>query len=100
MMIRWRIYYADGSTYEGDPFMAPPAGVQVIAQRVDGQDRAIMHGKDYYFWREGLGWNGCDMGGLWDYLLIGTGPKYVLAGRSIRTDDFWQLVGEAAKEPL
>jgi hypothetical protein len=99
----WRIYYGDGSTFsheDGSPFAAPPAGVQVVSQQLDGQERELMHGKDYYYWRDDIGWNGCDLGGLWDYLLIGTGPKYVLAGRSVRNDVFWSIVGKAAKEPL
>lgn len=100
--MRWRIYYADStfSHADGFPFDAPPTGVQVIVQQLDGQAREMTHGKDYYYWRGDIGWNGCDIGGLWDYLLIGTGPKYVLAGRSIRTDDFWRIVGRASEEPL
>lgn len=101
--MRWRIYYDDGTTFgsdDGTPFDAPSAGVVIVAQRLPGQDRELMHGKDYFYWREDIGWNGCDLGGLWDYLLLSRGPKAVLAGRSIRTDAFWRIVGTASGEPL
>lgn len=101
--MKWRIYYGDGAVFShtmGSPFDAPSADVQIISQELDGLDRELMHGKDYYYWREDIGWNGCDLGGLWDYLLLSRGPKAVLMGRSIRTDTFWKIVGRAAEEPL
>lgn len=97
--MKWRIYYGDGTTFsdrDGSPFQAPPAGVIVIAFEDNGKTK-LAHSKDYYLWRED-GWYVADMGGLWDYLLIGTGPKYVLAGRTIKTQDYWDIVGRAGKE--
>lgn len=98
---RFRVYYGDGSTYSGDPFQAPPANVQAIAYEEPNAQAGflVVQGKDCYVWRYGL-WDGVDIGGLWDYLLIGTGPKYVLCGRSIRDEDFWATVTRAGKEGL
>lgn len=95
--MKFRIYYAD-SAYSGDPFLAPPAGVLAVAQGADAPAGfVVIQGKDYYVWRDGR-WDGTDTGGLWDYLLIGTGPKYVLCGRSVRDEVFWAAVGRAATE--
>jgi len=97
--MKWRIYYGDGTAFsdrDGSPFQAPPAGVIVIAF-TEGEKTKLAHSKDYYLWRED-GWYQADMGGLWGYLLLSTGPKYVLAGRTIRTDEYLKIVSRAVRE--
>ena len=103
--MRWKIYYGDGSTYsdrDGSPFYAPSINVQVIARELASSPTgfSLMHGKDAYFWRENLGWNGCDQAGLWDYLLNTIGPKQVIFGRSIRDDVYWATVERASREGI
>lgn len=92
----WKIYYGDGSTFSnenGDPFHAPSHNVQAVNN--NGKTR---HGKDAYYWHRDLGWKGCDIPGLWDYLLMYVGPKAVLLGRTIRDEDFWEIVKRAKVE--
>lgn len=92
--MRFRIYYADGSTYSGDPFFAPPTGVQAVAQ-----DGRVMAGKDAYYWKPVSGWHACDTLGMWDYLFMYTGPKAILFGREMeRDEDFWEVKARAQAE--
>lgn len=100
--MRWRVYYADGSTYsdrDGDAFHAPTAGVQVVVMETPS-GAPLRYGKDAYYWREDVGWQACDTPGLWDYLLMYVGPKAILIGRSIRDEDFWRILERAQREGL
>ena len=100
--MRYRLYYGDGSTYSGDPHFAPPANVQVVACEdiTTPTGFNLRHGLDAYYWREDVGWQGCDTAGMWDYLMLHHGPKVVLFGRSLRDDDFWKIVSRASVEGL
>jgi len=52
-MPEWRIYYADGSTFDstqGAPADAPSFGVQAIVQRDKYYGRRILRMVDYYCW--------------------------------------------------
>ncbi len=96
--MRFRIYYGDGSTYSGDPYLAPQTGVQVVAQE---NRTAPMSGKDAYYWKPESGWHGCDVLGMWDYLFSYRGPKAILFGREMQRDeDFWSLRQRAKVEGL
>ncbi len=49
----WRIYYADGSTFDssmGGPEDAPVENVQIIAELRDGRRIAHSLAEDYYIW--------------------------------------------------
>lgn len=101
---RFRIYYDDGSTYSGDPFLAPQVGVQVIV--LESQtDRGfiLIYSKSlsgYYCLRNGA-WFVTDDAGFWDYLLIHQGPKKIIFGRTMaRTDEFWKMIKRASSEGL
>lgn len=105
--MRWRIYYADGSTFsseDGGPEEAPTRGVIVIASEAANERGFTLqhggpHAKDYYLWREDAdGWCLADMGGLWDYLLSRNGWKVVLSGETIRTEEYLRIVGVASSE--
>lgn len=83
-MALWRIYYADGSTFEGRPEDAPGVGVIVIAQHDPHSGRELLHGDgprvvDWYWWEDGS-WLCGDMAGLVQYLGA-PGWKKVLADR-------------------
>ncbi len=97
-MIRFRIYYGDGSTYSGDPFLALPTGVQLVAQ----ENRKVpMRGKDAYYWLPESGWHACDTLGMWDHLFMYRGPKAILFGREMQRDeDFYALCQRAKVEGL
>lgn len=98
--MRFRIYYGGGATYSGDPFLAPPVNVQVVAQEGDGPGgRILMHGRDFYIWRE-FGWTISDQAGFWDYLMLYHGPKAVLFGRTIRDEDFQETLKRAIREGI
>ncbi|RPH64995.1 MAG: hypothetical protein EHM89_00200 [Acidobacteria bacterium] len=79
-MSQWRIYYDDGSTYDGPVDLAPCDGVIVVAQADADVGREILHLKDFYYWERDR-WFGCDLYGLWDYLRR-PGWKKTLAGRN------------------
>ena len=104
--MRWCIYYGDGSAVsdsEHSAFEVPVAtGVQVIAVEsyADPKGYFLVHSKDYYTWREGR-WIGCDLGGLYDYLMLLPGAKRVLFGRTMaRDDEFFAIQSRASREGL
>ena len=101
--MRWRFYYANGSTYsdrDGSPFDAPTAGAQVLAfEEANERGFALAHGKAAFVWRDGE-WHHVDEAGLWDYLYISRGPKAVIFGRTVRNSAFWALVDQAGREGL
>ncbi len=96
--MRFRIYYGDGSTYSGDPYLAPQTGVQAVAQ----ENRDVpMSGKDAYYWKPETGWHSCDTLGMWDYLFSYRGPKAILFGREMQRDEnFWAIRQRARVEGL
>lgn len=70
-MVRWRIYYGDGTTFDntmGDPVDAPAYNVQCIVSIEPGMDneqlikdsgKLLLHNWQYYLYRSDLGWFGC-----------------------------------------
>ena len=105
-MIRFRIYYDDGSTYDGNGSLdsainAPTVGAQVIVyESANSRGRSLVHSKDYYYFKDGL-WNGCDWGGLFDYLTQMGFAKVLLFGRTMmRNDDFYAIQARATREGL
>lgn len=86
------VYYGDFSTYDGDPFLAPPNNVICVVQ-----NGKVWHSRDAYYWHKDMGWTPCDDWGLRDYLLNYIGPKAVLFGRNIRDEDYWKIVEKASK---
>jgi len=94
----WRIYYADGSTFEGKPENAPGLGVIVIVQKhKDTQIGSyLQHQSDYYVWAEGYWW-GCDLFRLWQYWFVQKypHPKVSLAGETIKNELYDQIIRSA-----
>ena len=65
MKLLWRIYYADGSTYDstqGTPDTAPSIGVICIKHFIENEWR-ISAFVDYYLWEQGSEWWGADQSG-------------------------------------
>jgi hypothetical protein len=91
MMLRWRIYYGDGSTYsstDGSPFDAPRLNVQIIVGPDAQTGRYIVAQHDAYWWdNERERWFGGDRRGEWDYLCQ-LGPRVVLYGRFIGNAEY------------
>jgi len=89
---RWRIYYGDGSTYEGDPFYAPAQNVIVII-RYGPNENALCHSislRGYYVYKNGM-WDICDEVGYWDYMLNWKEPRIAIFGRSLK-DKIYELI--------
>lgn len=93
----FRVYYDDGSIYEGDPFNAPGLGVICILDAC--HDQPHLHEKsDYYIWKfKENGWTGVDIFGLFDYLTH-PGERKVLFGRTVDNDLFSRIRMRAYKE--
>lgn len=104
-MRRFKVYYDDGTVYEGDgsdesAWAAPQIGVQVVVYADDataaGYRKVFPKGfKAYWCWRGGE-WLLSDDAGYWDYMMYLPGPKKVLFGRHmVDSTEFWNLIGEA-----
>ena len=103
--MKYRIYYGDGSMFSGaecDAIHAPRLDVQVIwienPKRSDGG--GIVTGRDFYIYKGGR-WFGCDQAGFWDYQFHYEGPKAVIFGRTMPSEEAYNnLVQKALKEKL
>lgn len=94
-----RIYYGDGSVYEGDPKTAPRLNVQVVVcedSSINGYQvgHLCLHSWDYYLRVDGnwLGVNG--EADLVDHILF-EDVDVVLKGRMISHGRFQQILAEA-----
>jgi hypothetical protein len=99
--MKWKIYYDNGDTYAGDPYLAPATGVIVIAIEdvASNKGHRLTLSKDAYYYKDGRWW-GCDDMGMYDYLMSYVGPKAVLFGRTIRDEFYWKIVNRATKEGI
>lgn len=99
MSLRFRVYYGDGSTYDGDPYFAPRPGVQAIVgpDRLTG--RYMVSDKDFYWWLEEEGrWRGGDLYGKFLYEMK-LGPRVVLFGEQIANDAYNACIVAAHADP-
>lgn len=91
-----RIYYGDGTTWEGDVNTLPTApSINVIAVLIP--QWSLWFGKDWYWYRQGE-WFGGDLFGLLDHLLYKRAETLVFAGRTIPDDDYKQIITQAIKD--
>ena len=102
MIAKWRIYYGDGSTYDGPVADAPPVDVQCIVKTdVRGSPyevgRLVCHSFDYYIYAddEWLGLN--TLVDLVDHVLFRSVGK-VLKGRMIPNHMFEAILDRANKD--
>jgi hypothetical protein len=93
----FRVYYGDGSTYDGEVADAPALGVQVIVEPDARVGRVLWQRKDYYWFSDGH-WSGGDIFGLFDYLAR-PGMKRVLFGRSVHAATFDDILQQAIDDP-
>jgi len=101
-MLRWRIYYGDGSTFDnlqGSADEAPPFGVQFIVQLCDeDRYRDTLQRVDYFIMTETGVWVGCDITGLLDRLINRIPFSGLLVGRWIEHDAFMELQNAVARD--
>lgn len=100
--INWRIYYADGTTFDsghGNPEDAPATRVVLIVQRhEDPQEHAYFQWmKDYYVWKHNR-WFAVDYSALLFYWFIEKHdhPRASLAGETV-PNNTWLEITEIAK---
>ena len=99
-MVKWRIYYADGTTFdssEGTPYDAPSRGVICIVQPDIDVGRHLVHRFDFYWWHDGE-WYGGEIFGLFDYL-ASDGHKTVKFGRTISNHQYTDIIQRAGNDP-
>lgn len=108
--MRFRIYYADGSTYsdgDGSPYDAPNRGVEVVCQEENtekgwGMMRGHTAWDSYLCWWPDPGcWQMHDLLGLHHYHNEVVGPQRVLHLKNMTDNEaYWAIVGRASKEGL
>jgi len=100
--MRWKIFYADGSTFgsnEGAPVDAPGGGIIAIAQEDDVVGIEISSGNDFYVFDESIGgWGEMDVFGLTQYILR-PGYKIIKLGQLISTKDYRALMVKIRSDP-
>lgn len=103
--MRWRIYYGDGTTCNGETLdeamWAPRLNVQVIWNEnpKGSEGGGIVHKRDYYIYKDGRWW-GCNEDGYRDYKYHHMGPTATIYGRTVSDDAYNDLVQRALKEKL
>lgn len=100
--MRFKVFYGDGTTAtdETPPDLLPKTNVQVIMVEDPEHGRAFCRTDDFYIWTEldgSMSWTGCDIFGLWDYLQA-PGEKVVLFGRTLGTQDYREVLGQAMND--
>lgn len=99
---RWRIYYADGSTFswtDGVPNEAPTRGFVCAVGYDEAGARYIMHGWDFYRWDiDAQQWWGMDLFGLMDALHRGIVFGFK-EGRTVTKSVFRKLMDRAHHDP-
>ena len=96
----WRIYYADGSTFDslqGEPKDAPADGVIVIMQAYWRTGRRIVRKGDWYVFVDGA-WRECDAYSVLHRHAKGNHP-IAIAGEYICEDRCNEIFQRAFKDP-
>jgi len=99
--MKWRVYYADGSTEDGvgQPGDICRFQVQVIVQEDKDHGRQLVHFADYYLWRSDLGrWIGVE-GDLSAMMALTQHTKEItcLLWGSMMAPEDWAVIQQRAK---
>ena len=94
----FRIYYADDTTYDGDPKDAPGLGVIVIPQDDAAVGRMMMARWDYYCWHPDQRWWGHDFVGM-VLCLAKPGWSRVLIGETVSEEKYDAIYARALADP-
>lgn len=98
MLIQWRIYYGDGSTFDDQNGALDAApGLGVIAVLHQAPCWSLWYDKDWYWFRDGE-WFGGDLTGLLDHLIYYRELTLVFMGRVIRDLDYRHILENAKQE--
>lgn len=105
--MKWRIYYGDGSTYDGesfeDAYNAPAVNAVILKQEADNwRGYSLRHGTYFFCWEhivlsdgtvleEGRWSSKNDLFGLMDYYTYHKGPQKVLIGREIHDATYHEI---------
>lgn len=95
---RWKIYYADGSTFSSDDGHitdAPVEGVQAIGYQ-EGLTHKVVAGKDYYYFFQGR-WHTLDLNKLVNFLKK---EGLLKEGSLIEDDEFNEIYQKARDDPF
>jgi len=95
--MQFKIFYEDGSTYSGDPFLSPVFKVLVIVEADKEHGKKLVSGGDYYVWTSGH-WYAVDYPGMIQYL-ADPGPRRVLLGVMTDGDTWNKAMKEARNDP-
>lgn len=96
-MKNFRVYYADKSTYDGDPFGAPALDALVIVESDQEHGRRIVSGGDYFVWEDGRWW-AVDQIGMLSYL-VRLGARRILVGRMVSNELYREIYIAANEDP-
>ena len=97
--MKYRIYYDNGNTYDGEIQNAPAFGVMCIVEDSKKHGRLIVSNGDYYVYIvEEECWRSADFIGMVDYLQR-PGWKKVLIGRLVDDQTFNRIFQMADKDP-
>jgi hypothetical protein len=103
--VEWRIYYADGSTFDssdGKPWDAPATRVLIINQRHhDPRERPfLVWQRDYYLWRFDR-WYAVSYDALLFYWFIEKypHPRAALAGETV-DNPTWESIKKSARSDM
>jgi hypothetical protein len=100
MLPNYRIYYSDGSTFEGDPSAAPKTGVQVIIVRDGSKGRRVLKLVDYYVWSPTLDrWVDCIDSASVMLRAVREPWVVILCGEYLCEADFEQVLIAAHNDP-
>lgn len=95
-MTTTRIWYGDGTIYDGEPEFAPTENCQIIIQPIEEERLGFVRQRDFYWWEPEYGmWSGGDQAGLWDYVFRTVGWQKILCGRTLPSDEYNRLYQEA-----
>jgi hypothetical protein len=104
-MLQWRIYYADGSTFDnlqGEPWDAPATRVLIIVQKDPEASNGayVQWMTDYYLWKLGR-WYAKDYGALLFYWFINIFPhqRACLAGETVDNNTWKEITTKAKTDP-
>ncbi len=102
-MPKWRIYYADESTFDstmGTIYEAPSFGIICIVQPDDNVGRLIVSGYDWYYYNlEVNAWWQSDIHGLLDNLLHNFPITAVKQGRNAPDPIYRRIMETAILDP-
>ena len=100
----FRIYYSDGSTFEGEPEDAPAEHVQCVAFNdpdlgYETVGRRVLRDWDIFIYSEGIGWHGTNKYADLRHHLVHSKVRRVLFGEWIPRDQFKAILHRAETDP-